>query len=85
LHDGNCREDQRRVAAIADRKALAAEAVNYARVLTASTMRDPAKAGVTGTGLIPQMLTPLEAGPADPGGQPGHRGSRNGPIGWRPT
>ena len=54
LHDGELdREDQRRVAAIADRQALAAEAANYARVLMAGMMRDPAKTGITETGPVP--------------------------------
>lgn len=65
LHDGELqREDQRRLAAIADRKALAAEAANYARVLMASMMRDPAKTGITETGPVPEMPSPPGAGPA---------------------
>jgi hypothetical protein len=39
------REEQRRVAAISDRKALAAEATNYARVIVASMMHDRVKTG----------------------------------------
>lgn len=65
LHDGELqREDQRRIAAIADRRALAAEAANYARVLMASMMRDPAKTGVTETGPVPDMPTSFGGRPA---------------------
>jgi hypothetical protein len=68
LHDGELdREDQSWLAAIADRKALAAEAANYARILMASMMRDPAKTGITETGPVPETSSP-------PGGQPPARG-----------
>ena len=57
LHDGELRrEDQRRIAAIADRKALAAEAANYARVLMAAMLQDPAKTGITRTGPVPDPI-----------------------------
>jgi hypothetical protein len=63
LHDGELqREDQRRIAAIADRRALAAEAANYARVLMAGMMRDPAKTGVTETGPVPDMSASFGGG-----------------------
>ena len=63
LHDGELeRERQRRIAAIADRKALAAEAANYARVLMAAMMRDPAKTGITETGPVPELISPQDAG-----------------------
>jgi len=78
LHDGELdREDQRRMAAIAERKALAAEAANYARVLMAGMMRDPAKTGITETGPVPQLPSPLggdpdpAAGGAQAAGMPG--------------
>jgi hypothetical protein len=71
LHDGELdREDQRRLAAIADRKALGAEAANYARVLMAGMMRDPAKTGITETGPVPHMPSPQAADPGAGGGQP---------------
>lgn len=55
LQDGELqREEQRRIAAIADRKALAAEAANYARILMAAMLQDPAKTGLTETGPVPQ-------------------------------
>jgi hypothetical protein len=54
-HDGEMsREDHRRQAAIADRHALGAEAANYARILMAAMMRDPAKTGLTETGPAPR-------------------------------
>jgi hypothetical protein len=63
LHDGELeRERQRRIAAIADRKALAAEAANYARVLMAAMMHDPAKTGITETGPVPELISPQDAG-----------------------
>jgi hypothetical protein len=63
LHDGELeRERQRRIAAIADRKALAAEAANYARVRMAAMMRDPAKTGITETGPVPELISPQDAG-----------------------
>jgi hypothetical protein len=49
------REDYRRAAAIAERKALGAEAANYARILMASFMQDPAKTHVTEMGPSPDM------------------------------
>jgi hypothetical protein len=74
LHDGELdREDQRRIAAIADRKALAAEAANYARVLMAAMMRDPAKTGITETGPVPRMPSPQGT---DPGPDPGSGASQ---------
>jgi hypothetical protein len=57
LYDGELqREDQRRIAAIADRKALAAEAANYARILMAAMLQDPAKTGITKTGPVPEPI-----------------------------
>jgi len=57
LHEGEQqREDQRRIAAIADRKALAAEAANYARILMAAMLQDPAKTGITKTGPVPKPI-----------------------------
>ena len=57
LHDGDLqREDGRRIAAIADRKALAAEAANYARILMAAMLQDPAKTGLTRIGPVPQPV-----------------------------
>jgi hypothetical protein len=58
------REDQRRNAAIADRQSLGAQAENYARILMATIMRDPAKTGVTETGPIPDMSTVFGGGTA---------------------
>jgi hypothetical protein len=55
-HDGEFdREDHRRIAALMARKALGAEAANYARVLMAVQMRDPAKTPITETGPIPEL------------------------------
>lgn len=55
-HDGELdREDHRRKAAIAERQALGTEAANYARLLMAAMLRDPAKTGLTETGPTPQM------------------------------
>jgi hypothetical protein len=55
-HDGDLeRQRQLRSAAIADRRALGAEAANYARVLMAGMMRDPAKTGITETGPVPDI------------------------------
>ena len=60
LHDGELqREDQLRAAAIADRKALAAEAANYARVMMAAMLRDPAKTGLTKAGPVPEPMPEL--------------------------
>lgn len=59
LHDGELdREEQRRLAAIAERKALAAEAANHARILMAAMMSDPAKTGITETGPVPELPPP---------------------------
>jgi hypothetical protein len=52
------REDHRRSAAITARKALGAEAANYARLLMAARMRDPAKTGITETGPVPELPAP---------------------------
>ena len=47
-HDGELdREDHRRQAAIGERQALGAEAANYARLLMAGMLRDPAQTGLT--------------------------------------
>jgi hypothetical protein len=63
-HDGELdREDHRRKAAIAERQALGAEAANYARLLMAAMLRDPAKTGLTETGPVPQMPDPDEGEP----------------------
>jgi hypothetical protein len=64
-HDGELqREDQRRIAAITDRQALGAEAANYARILMAGMMGDPAKTGITETGPVPEMSMSYSARPA---------------------
>jgi len=47
------REDQRHIAAIAERTALGAMAANYATVLMAKMMKDPAKTGITDAGPVP--------------------------------
>ena len=53
-HEGELyREDHRRQAAIAERQALGAEAANYARILMAVMLHDPAKTGLTETGPVP--------------------------------
>jgi hypothetical protein len=58
-HDGELdREDHRRWAAIRERQALGAEAANYARILMAGMLGDPAKTGLTETGPTPQMPEP---------------------------
>lgn len=49
------REDHRRSVAIAERKALGAEAANYARILMAGLMQDPSKTHVTETGPSLEM------------------------------
>ncbi|MGH3219395.1 MAG: hypothetical protein ACRDPY_11915 [Streptosporangiaceae bacterium] len=69
-HDGELdREDYRRQAAITERQALGAAAANYARLLMAAMLHDPAKTGLTETGPIPQLPAPLDdanaAGPDD--------------------
>jgi hypothetical protein len=76
-HDGDLhREDQQRMAAITDRRALGAEAANYARVLMASMMNDPAKTGITETGPVPDMPAPFGAGPAAAGAGAGAGGGQ---------
>jgi hypothetical protein len=66
-HDGELdREEQRRVAAIAERQALGAEAANHARVLMAAILGDPAKTGLTETGPVPEV--PSSRGPGPMGG-----------------
>lgn len=72
-HDGELdREDYRRQAAIAERQALGAEAANYARLLMAAMLQDPAKTGLTETGPIPQLPPPLDDGKAaDPDDESG--------------
>jgi hypothetical protein len=72
-HDGELdREDHRRLAAIAERQALGAEAANYARLLMAKMLHDPAKTPLTETGPIPQLPAPLEeAQVTDPDDEPG--------------
>ena len=68
-HDGELdREDHRRLTAITERKALGAEAANYARILMASMLQDPAKTSLTDTGPTPQM--PIPPPPESP--QAGH-------------
>lgn len=58
------RQERLRDHAIADRKALGAEAANYARLLMASMMGDPAKTGVTETGPLPAAIaTALSSAP----------------------
>jgi hypothetical protein len=58
-HDGELdREDHRRTAAIAERQALGAEAANYARILMAAMLQNPAQTGLTETGPIPQLPVP---------------------------
>ncbi len=58
-HDGELdREDHRRQAAIAERQALGAEAANYARLLMAAMLKDPAKTGLTETGPTPELPAP---------------------------
>jgi hypothetical protein len=75
-HDGELqREDQRRLAAIADRQAIGAEAANYARVLMAVMLRDPAMTGITETGPVPELSAafggrPAPAGPEEGTGPP---------------
>ncbi len=83
-HDGELhREDQRRVAAVADRQALGAEAANYARVLMAAMMRDPAKTGLTETGPVPEMSAPFGARTAAAAGA-GPAGAGSGGGGGQP-
>jgi hypothetical protein len=58
-HDGELdREDHRRQAAIAERQALGAEAANYARLLMAAILKNPAQTGLTETGPTPQLPAP---------------------------
>lgn len=73
-HDGELdREDHRRHAAIAERQALGAEAANYARLLMAAMLQDPAKTGLTETGPTPQLPAPPDnpQAAADPDDEPG--------------
>jgi hypothetical protein len=60
------REDHRRLVAISERQALGAEAANYARILMAGLMRDPAKTGITETGPSPQPPAQLSPPPSSP-------------------
>ena len=46
------REDYRRRAAVLERQAFGAEVANYARILMAETLKDPAKTGLTETGPV---------------------------------
>jgi len=57
---GGYREDHRCPAAIAERQALGAEAANYARLLMAGTLKNPAQTGLTGIGPTPQLPAPPE-------------------------
>jgi len=67
-HDGELdREDHRRAAAIAERQALGAEAANYARILMAVILQDPAKTPLTETGPTPQMPEPEDQDADDSG------------------
>jgi hypothetical protein len=50
------RQGRMRDHAIADRQALGMEAANYARVIMAVQMRDPAKTAVTETGPVPPAI-----------------------------
>lgn len=78
-HDGELqREDQRRVAAVADRQALGAEAANYARVLMAGMMHDPAKTGITETGPVPEMSAPIGTAAATGAGSAATAGAGSG-------
>jgi len=57
LHDAELqRQGRMRDHAIADRRALGMEAANYARVLMAAIMGDPAKTAVTETGPVPPAI-----------------------------
>ncbi|HLK72986.1 MAG TPA: hypothetical protein VKU77_04985 [Streptosporangiaceae bacterium] len=80
-HDGELRrEEQQRLAAITERRAVGAEAANYARVLMASTMKDPAKTGITETGPVPEMPPTFEPGQGAGGaGGPSTGGGANAP------
>jgi hypothetical protein len=82
-HEGELdREDERRLAAIADRQALGAEAANYARHLMATMMNDAAKTGISETGPTPELRTRPGAG--DPGaGDPGAGDPGDGDPGAR--
>jgi hypothetical protein len=53
------REDHRRQAAIVERRALGAEAANYARIVMAAMMADPAKTSITETGPDSPSATAL--------------------------
>ena len=72
-HDGELdREDHRRDAAIAERQALGAEAANYARIIMAAMLQNPAMTGLTETGPIPELPAPPENpdSAAEPGDEP---------------
>ncbi len=72
-HDGELdREDHRRQAAITERQALGAEAANYARLLMAKMLQDPAKTPLTETGPTPQLPPPPDNPQAtvEPGDEP---------------
>lgn len=71
-HDGEIdREDHRRMAAIAERQALGAEAANYARLLMAAMLQDPSKTGLTETGPTPQLPAPPDnSDAAEPNDEP---------------
>jgi hypothetical protein len=49
------REDHRRRAAILERQALGAELANWARIMMAAALRDPAMTGLTETGPVPEL------------------------------
>ena len=69
-HDSELgREDHRRLAAIADRKALGAEAANYARILMAAMLRDPAMTGLTETGPVPEPMSAVASKAYEAAGQ----------------
>jgi hypothetical protein len=57
-HHGISAMSRRRQAAIAERQALGAEAANYARILMAAMLKNPAQTGLTETGPTPQLPAP---------------------------
>ncbi|MFC8526553.1 hypothetical protein [Nocardia sp. NPDC057227] len=61
------RDLARRNQAIADRRALGAEASNYARILMAQQMGDPRKTGVTESGPIPGQARQVPPAPQPEG------------------
>jgi hypothetical protein len=76
-------EDQRRMAAIVDRRALGAEAADFARVLIAGVMRDPAKTALTETGPVQGPMPAAGskaygAGRKEPDADPGERSGTGG-------